>query len=522
MHLLTEMVDSGAARFIAARHEAAAVAMADGYARASGKPGVCSVTHGPGLTQTGTPLTAARLARSPVVLIAGDTPRAFRLHVQNIDQEPFALATAGVFQPVRLPETLAEDVLLAFRHVRLGRGPIVLDVGIDLQLADQPLGWQYTPAATTLAPLQRIQPDPERVAAVARLLASSKRPVILAGRGAVEAGARDILVRLADRTGALLATSLLANGWFRGHPFDAGIAGGLGTDLAQQLFAEADCVLIFGASFNRFTSGSGALFPNARLVQIDLDSGRIGDVTKVHDAVIGDAAATAGAIVTALGDSPPASGYRTPELAGRLAGYRAFDEDEFHRGDDGADPREVALICDELLPSPRALVVGIGHYSGYPAVHVGVEDPRAIVLPWQLGSVGLGLPAAIGVAVARPDLTTVVFEGDGGLMMSLPELETAVRCNVPLVVIVLDDSACGAEYHLLASQKISTSLTTFDNPDFIAVGRSLGADAYEARTAGELRAVLNRLGPIRKPTLIRVQVTRQVVHHEMFRALRPS
>ncbi|MBI3636528.1 MAG: thiamine pyrophosphate-binding protein [Candidatus Rokubacteria bacterium] len=521
MHVVSELVEVHGVRFVAARHEQAAVAMADGYSRSTGRPGVCTVTHGPGLTQTGTPLTAARLARSPVVLVAGDTALAARHHGQNIDQQTFALATAGAFQPARLPRTLAEDVQLAFRHVRLGRGPIVLNVGVDLQGADLAEGWRYVPAVAVLPPTQRLRPDPVRVASVARLLASARRPVVLAGWGAVASDAREPLVRLADRVGAVLTVTLRAKGWFAGHPFDLGLAGGFSSELTRAVLQEADCVVAFGASLNGFTVDRGRLFPRAQVVHVDVEPDRIGHFSPVQEAVLGDARATAEALLDALPASPsdPGGDYRTPQLAARLAAWRPFAGVEFVTDPEGADPREVALVCDEWLPRDRVVVVGIGHFTGYPAIHVGVEHPRDLILPWHLGAVGQALPVAVGVAAGRASGTVVAFEGDGGLMMSLAELETAARCRIPLLIVVLDDGGYGAEFHLMAKQGLPTRLALFDNPDLVAVARSLGLQAFEARTAGALRAILADLGPLREPTLVRVRVSRRVVNDEIFRAL---
>ena len=522
MYFMPRLVGHHGVRFVAARHEAAAVSMADGYFRATGRPGICTVTHGPGLTQTGTPLTAARLARSGVLLIAGDTPVAFRHHGQNIDQYPFVMATAGAYQPARLPATLAEDAQLAFRHVRLGRGPIVFNVGIDLQRSELPDDWSYTPSAAVVPSAQLRPPEPAALARVAELLAGAERPVIVAGRGAVRAGAREALVALADRTGALLSTTLLAKGWFRGHPFDLGIAGGFSHDLARDTLARADLVLAFGANLNLFTVAHGNLFPDATLVQVEIDPGAVGHTTPVDVALLGDARLVAEGLLAALGPVPAAgapAGLRSAALAARLDGYDPLAGEELADPAGGADPRAVAVACDELLPRGRVVLVGIGHYSGYQAIHVGVDSPDDLILPWQLGSVGLGLPTALGVAVARPQQTVVVFEGDGGIMMSLQELETAARCDIPLLVIVLDDGAYGAELHMMRMHGLDPALSLFDNPDFAAVARALGLRAWNAETVEELRTALGEALPLQGPSLIRVRLNQSVVHHQIFRAL---
>ncbi len=518
LHWVPPLVERHGVRYVAVRHEAAAVAMADGYARATGRPGVCTTTQGPGLTQTATTLTEARRARSPVVLISGDTKRGFHDHAQDIAQEPFALATAGAYRGAGLPETLAKDVGESFRHVRLGRGPIVLGVPLDVQTGTVGEDWSYVPSAAMVPPPQRAQPDPERVAAVAELLSEARRPVLLAGRGAVHAGARDELLALAERIGAVLTTSLQAKGWFAGEPWDLGIAGGFSHDLCREVLGQADLVLAVGARLNRFTVAHGSLFPQAALVQVDADPEAIGHTAAFDDAIVADARATAAALLGALGPGR-ARGLRDEELLGRIAAFDPRAGLSFAPPGAGADPQEVALICDELLPRGRCVLMGTGHYNGYPAIHVGVDDPLDLVLPWAFGSVGVALPMAIGVAVARPDRTTVVFEGDGGLMMSLTELDTAVRARVPLLVVVLDDSAYGAEVYMLRKHGLDPSLSQFENPDIAAVARALGMTAYSAEDADGVRAALEDALPLRGLTLLRVGLNRDVWHEEVFRAL---
>jgi acetolactate synthase-1/2/3 large subunit len=492
--------------------------MADGYARATGRPGVCTVTQGPGLTQTATPLTEARRGRTPVVLIAGDTLRGFHDHAQDIAQEQYALATAGAFRGVGHPGTLAKDVAESFRHARLGHGPIVLSVPLDAQTAPVAEGWGYTPSTRGLAPPQRPAPDPERVAAVAALLAAAERPVVLAGRGAVQAGAREPLLALAERIGAVLTTSLQAKGWFRDEPFDLGLAGGFSHDLCREVLGEADVVLAVGAHLNRFTVAHGSLFPQATLVQVDRDPDAIGHTAPVDDAIVADARSAVLALLDAL---PPGArtGLRSPALRERIAGFDRMAGVRFAPPGDGADPREVALVCDELLPRDRVVLMGTGHYNGLPAIHVSVDDPLDLILPWSFGAVGIALPTGIGAAIGRPDQTTVVFEGDGGLMMSLTELDTAVRARVPLLVVVLDDGAYGAEVYMLRKHGLDEALSRFENPDIAGVARALGMDAWEAEDADGVRAALGEALPLRGPALLRVRLNPEVWHDEVFRAL---
>jgi thiamine pyrophosphate-dependent acetolactate synthase large subunit-like protein len=314
----------------------------------------------------------------------------------------------------------------------------------------------------------------------------------------------------------VLATSLLAKDWFAGEPWNLGISGGFSHELANEILSDVDVVLAFGASLNLFTVGHGSILQQARFVHVTTDPTGISETTPAEVGIVADARATAEALLAALPEQP---GLRTPELEARIAGYDPLEGVEFASSPRGADLREVARICDEALPPDRTVVVGIGHFMGYPTMHTAVQGPGDLFLPWEFGPIGQAVPHGIGVAVARPDQTTVVYEGDGSLMASLPELETAARHDIPLLVIVLDDGAFGAETYVMEEAGLDPTLSFFDNPDFAAVAKALGLEAYSAATADELREVLPQALPVRKPTLVRVAIGHGVWHHEIFRDL---
>lgn len=493
MELVVDLVHRHGVRYIAVRHEQTAVLAADAYSRATGRPGVATVTMGPGLSHVGTALTVARHARSAVVLVAGDTPVGDRLHVQNFDQAPFALATAGAFQPVRMPSTLAEDVGLAFCHVRLGRGPVVLSVPLDHQDADL-TGFRYAPAAVP-APQVR-PPDPERLAAVGKQVALADRPVVLAGRGAIGAG--EALTALADRLGAPVGTSLGGKGLFGDHPRRLGVIGGFSTDRTRRLMGEADCVLAFGAGLNQFTLDRGRLLGQAAIVQVVLDADA---AVPAAETVLADARLTAEALLDLV-----------PQRDGFWCGDRLPPEEPYAGIDlvddaDGVDPRAVLLACNRSLPRERNAVIGIGHFGGWFGQHLAVSEPGSLFTPWEFGSIGVGLGIGIGVAVARPARPTVVFEGDGSLMQVLGDLDTAARCDLPLLIVVLDDGAYGAEIHKLARKGLPIDLALFDSPDFAALATTLGLEARTVRTHADLDGAFT--APTR-PTLVHVKVSRAV------------
>ena len=505
MELVVDLVEQHGVRFVPVRHEQTAVFAADAYARASGRVGVATVTQGPGLANCATALTVARHAGSPVVLVAGDTPVGNRLNVQSFEQRPFVESTAGAFQPVRLLATLAEDVWLAFRHVRLGRGPVVLDVGMDLQAGPRPGYWTYLPSAETLPTPQRRLPDPERLELVGKLVEGARRPVVLGGRGAHLAGAEQALVVLAERLGAPLVTSLGGAGLFAGHRRLLGVMGGFATPSTSDLLEDADLVLAFGAGLNQFTLKTRTPL-EATVVQVGLDEGAVGDVRPADEAVLGDARLTAEALL----DLVPVrrDGWADDRLGAR--DVDPFAGVEMVIDPDGVDPRAVVRACNGLLPPDRDVVIGIGHFGGFFGPHLQVHQPGSLFTPWEFGSIGVAVPFGLGVAFARPDRLTVAVEGDGSLMQCLGDLDTLVRCEVPLLVLVMDDRAYGAEIHKLRRLGIPDGLAHFTNPDFAAVAHDLGLDAHTVRRQEDLDEVFPRLRDLRRPTLVHVHVTQQV------------
>lgn len=504
--LIGDLVARHGVRFIHTRHEQGAVGMADGYSRATGKVGVAIVEKGPGLTNTGTAMTAARLSRSSVLLISGDKVTGSRHGNMDIDQPPFIRATAGALQQVNGPETLGDEVRLAFRHVRLGLGPIVLNVPTDVSLAPLTDGWSYVPSADVFPAMQAPVANRGGLEAIVGLIARSRHPVVLAGKGAVRSGARDALVALADRIGSVLVTSLHAKGWFRGHPFDIGVSGGFTPSQGRAILNEADLVLAFGASLNLYTVDHGRLYPNATIVQIEVEPESIGAIAPVDEAVIGDARATAEALLDALGPGRD-DRWRSPDLEARIAAIDPWADCDFTERDGYLNRHELVRICEHELPADRLLVVGIGHFMGMPAAHISVPSPDDQVLPWRLGAIGSGLPAAVGAAIGRPDRTVVLFEGDGSLMMTLQDLETAARYDAGLVVVIENDGGYGSERRSMIARGEDPSLVNFVNPDFPAVARAFGCDGRTVRSASELHDVLAGLGRQTKPFVIDAMIS---------------
>ena len=470
----------------ASRHEAAAVAMADGYARVSGKLGVCTVHQGPGVTNTLTALTEAVKARTPLLLLAGDIATTALYQNLDVDQDAVAGSAGAGTEGIRSANTAVEDIARAARRAKIERRPIAISLPIDIQEQDCEA---KEPPAFVEQEIAAPRPSEEAVSRVADLLESSSRPAIIAGRGAVLAGARPQLEALGHRIGAIFATSMMAKGFFAGSRFDLGISGGFASPLAARYLGESDVVLAFGASLNTWTTKHGTLFsPSARIVHCDLEPSAIGRILPVTLGVIGDAAEITEALLEELSRRNAISeGFRTDSVRRDIQGFRWEDEFEDEGTEDTVDPRAALMALEEMLPKERTVAVDCGHFAGFAAMHLSVPDAAGFVFAEAFQAVGLGMGTGMGAAVARPDRLAVVVVGDGGLLMSVGEIDAAVKMGGPMLVVVMNDAAYGAEVHHFRSLGLPTDLALLGGIDFAAIAGAMGASGLEVRGDGDLK-----------------------------------
>jgi thiamine pyrophosphate-dependent acetolactate synthase large subunit-like protein len=483
---VTNALVAAGASFVPSRHEGGAITAADAYARVCGVVGVCSVHQGPGLTNAITGLTEAAKSRTPLLLLAADTAAAAIHSNFRIDQAGLVEAVGACVVCIDQPEVAVAATVRAYQLAESARRPVVLLLPLDVQMGCcEPPAELPAPAAVAVP-----APAPEAIAAAVDALAGAQRPLIVAGRGAVRAAAGPAIAALAERSGALLATSAVANGLFAGNPWSLGISGGFASPLAATLIRTADVVLGVGVAFNMWTTRHGQLFgPDTTIIQIDDEAEAIGRHQRADLAVVGDAAASVGAILDELRrrDSPPAP-CRTPELAARIeAGGWGQQPYADASTAEQIDPRTLSRSLDALLPAARTVVTDSGHFMGYPAMYLRVPDARGFVFTQAFQAVGLA--CAIGGALARPDRLTVAALGDGGALMGLAELETVARLGLHMLIVVYNDAAYGAEVHHFGPGGADLEQVRFPDTDFAALGRAVGLAGVTVRRATDLEAV---------------------------------
>ncbi|MGI5238405.1 thiamine pyrophosphate-binding protein [Dactylosporangium sp. CA-139066] len=501
-HLTNALVAAGA-RFVAARHEGGAAVMADAYARTSGRLGVLTLHQGPGLTNALTGIAEAAKSRTPMVVLAADTGAAGARSNFRLDQAALAAGVGAAYERAATAESAVADVLRAARRAHAERRTVLVSLPLDVQGGDT----APPPAVVAMPPLPAMAPDPAAVAALADLLQGARRPVFVAGRGARDPLAAAAIAALAERCGALLATSAVAKGLFNGNPWYLDVSGGFASPTAAERIAAADAVVAWGCALNMWTTRHGRLLgPDAAVAQVDVDAEALHANPRVGLGVLGDAGATAAAVgelLAARGHT--AEGCRAeplPSVRWRDVPY----EDE--GGDGRIDPRTLSIGLDDRLPAQRTLAVDSGNFMGYPSMYLSVPDTAGFCFTQAFQSVGLGLATAVGAAVARPDRLTVAALGDGGFLMGVSELETVVRLGLPMVIVVYNDAAYGAEVHHFGPHGHPLDTVVFPDTDLAAIARGYGCAAATVRAPDDLETVAEwAAGPRDRPLLIDAKVT---------------
>jgi acetolactate synthase-1/2/3 large subunit len=493
----------GGGRYLSMANEGGAVLAANGYANTTGRLGVATVTHGPGLTNTMTALVEGVRSRTATLLIAGDTAPSKRDHIQGINQHQVVSSSGAIFEQVYSIRTFIDDLGRAARTAMQLQRPVVLNVPADLQWAD--VDFPLVPPNLSVAH-QAIAASAEALDRAVGVIYASRRPILLVGRGAGRPATRAALLKFADRIGAPVATTLRAKDLFRGEPFDLGVMGTVSHEVALDTIQRSDCIIAVGASLNQWTTVDGGLLNDRAVVQIDTDPQAFAYGYNVEVAVVGDSTTVLEQITAMLdeGDIERRT-FASPELAAALAAPRPGPDLE-------STPGTVNLYAavarlDAALPPDRTVVLDAGRFLSAAFTGIRVPEPRAFVTTMNFGSIGLGTATAVGAAIGAPDRPTVLICGDGGFMMDgVAEFNSAVRHGVDLIVVLLNDGAYGAEHIQYTTRGMDPVMCTFDWPDFGPVADALGGTGYTVRNAADLDNALAALPSRTGPVLLDIKI----------------
>jgi acetolactate synthase-1/2/3 large subunit len=487
-------LDSAGIRFYGARHENNAIAMAEGYAYRSGGLGVAVIGRGPATANGMHAATYASRTGSRVLIIYGEAAAPTGA-VNGIgpDYKGFnatgVLGAAGIRTFVATSSNTARGALSDAVAAAQQGGAAALLLPVNVQLADMELADGAMAPAPKQAQRAPIAPAPQAVEAAVAVVRQSRKPLIVAGLGAHRAGAKAALEQLADRIGALLVTSARGKDLFRGHPCNLGIVGSFSHSAARRMIAEADCVLAFGAGLNMLTMSFGHSLPKVPLVQIDTNRSHIGRWHPADVAVVGDARLAAEALLAAMpAGSNAERPFRSDETLRFLKDFDIARDFQPANTARTVDPRSLGVALEKLLPANRNLVYDAGNFLGI-VPYLSVPGPGHFKLTSDFASIGLGFGTALGVAKARPAETTVLVIGDGGFLMTMGELETVVREDLPLVVVLMNDCAYGAELHFLKMRDLPVSKSVFPDVDYAPIAEAFGFQAATIRTLDDLQAV---------------------------------
>ncbi|WP_340100449.1 thiamine pyrophosphate-binding protein [Salinibaculum salinum] len=504
------------------RHEQMAMAMADGYARSTDDIGVCVVGRGPAIAQTGTALGTANVNGSQLLVITGETPMSSLGGLKYFEQETFLGPLTEDVMSVRDEEALLPTFRDAFRRLRRERGPIVVQVPWDLMDSETDLSveWETDNFGTeAIDPnAARAHPNEASVREAVDLYLDSDAtvpPLILAGRGAVESDAKEAIEDLAERTSALLATTLQAQGYFSNHPFSLGFPGTFGSNIANESITQSDFVLAVGCSLNNHTTDMGRLVDEATVVHINNDPAHIERDTPVDLGIVGDARETVAEMERELADlDMDFSGkFWTESTERRIADASPWDDTEFVDEPGRMDPRELMDVLDAVLPEDRLVITDAGHFLNWAIDGITIPHPDDYMWTLDFGAIGVGFPMGIGAAWQEDERTPVTFVGDAGFLMSLQTLDTMARYDIPSIVVVVNDDALGSEYQQLKNRGISPDAAVAEAPNLAALARDFGVEAHTVESAddlGELDETLSTrpTGPV----VLDCKVDRDVKH----------
>jgi acetolactate synthase I/II/III large subunit len=507
-------------RFVSTRHEQIAAHAADGYARATGKPGVVLSHLGPGLTNAATGVANAALDSIPLVVIAGDVPSYF--HGRHPHQEvnlhndasqleiyrPFCKRVYRVDRPADLPRIMER----AFHLSQSGRpGPVLVDVPMDVFSADLPAGaFNRTPA-----PLARPTIDAATASRIVGALATAERPVLYAGGGVLSARASAELAALADALELPVAHTLMGKGCLReDHPLLVGQTGFWGVPIANEMCRSADLILAVGTRLAEANSSSWDsrftfAIPPARLIHIDVDPAEIGRNYQTEIGVVADAKAALGALAEAARGLTPRS---RGTLRDRIAqGRKAFAANWEHQWSSNQFPMRPERILAELrkaVPEDGFIVTDVGWNKNGVAQQFPFTVPGTFITPSGLATMGFGAAAVLGVKLAHPHRAAVALVGDGGFSTNPSVVATAMEADLPVVWLVMDNAAFGTIAGLESMHYGWSFGCTFERrgrpyrADYAALARSFGANGIAINSADELGPALRDALASDVPTLI--------------------
>ncbi len=502
-------------RHILARHEQCAAHEAEGYAKASGRAGVCMATSGPGATNLVTGIANAYMDSSPIIALTGQVPSSGVNTSYMIGRDAFQEAdiigiTTAITKYSYQPRTINEipvAVKSAFYLATTGRpGPVLIDLPKNIQsgVADV----QFTDKIDAKGYRLPGEPDPSKISEAAKLLSQAEQPIILVGGGAITADASDEIVQMSDLLMAPVATTFMGKGAFpETHPLSLGSIGMHGNPAANRLMGEADALLAIGTRFSdRATANLDTFAPNAKKIHLEIDNAEINKNIEVDVPIVADAKrsmqmllkATTKKLAKGEGTAWTKRVKEAKEQLSPLLKDRPRD----------VVPKHLLFALRELLPENGIVTTEVGQNQMWSALYFKALKPRTFISSGGLGTMGFGFPAAIGAKVACPDRPVVDIAGDGSFIMTEQELACSVSEDIPVIVIVLNNSVLGmvAQWQRILYNRRYMAVNLGKTPDFVKLAEAYGAQGFRVGSIEEFQKAVKTALSSKVTTVIDVPI----------------
>lgn len=488
-------------RHILCRHEQGAAHAAEGYARASGKPGVCLATSGPGATNLVTGIANAYMDSAPIIALTGQVPTTSANTTYMIGRDSFQEADiVGITSPItkynfqlKTAAEIPETVKNAFYIATTGRpGPVLIDIPKNLQTEIAEMDFSDKIGIKGYKP--RSKPHPLQIKKAVKLLMKAEKPVILSGGGVIISNAANELLKTAEALIAPVATSFMGKGSFpENHPLSIGCIGMHGNPVANKLLCEADVVLAVGTRFSDRATGTLDTFcSSAKKIHIDIDAAEIGKNIEVDIPIVADAKKTLREInnrILKQGKNREDTPWKI-----RVKETKQQLNQPPNKNDKSLNPKSLLFELRKILPNDTIVTTEVGQNQMWSALYFNALKPRTFISSGGLGTMGFGFPAAIGAKVACPNKPVVDIAGDGSFRMTEQELATSVTEDIPVIVIVLNNSVLGmvAQWQRLFFKKRYSAIKLGNSPDFVKLAEAYGAQGLRAESLKEFSEAVKK------------------------------
>lgn len=505
--LFDELVDAKDINFILPRHEQAGAHMADGYARVTGRPGVVIATSGPGATNLVTGIANAHMDSIPMVAITGQV----KTHLigndafQEVDFTGITRSISKHNYLVKNPEELPHIIREAFHIATTGRpGPVVIDLPVNVATADIKTPVQNEVDLPGYRPM--LQGNPKQLEKAAELINAAERPVLYIGGGIIASGACEEIRKFAEKGGIPVTSTLMGLGAFPAdHPLALNMLGMHGTVYANYAVTHSDVLIAVGSRFDdRVTGKIEAFAPGAKIVHIDIDPTSVSKNIMVDIPVVGDAKTVLAGMLPML----KKAGHK-PWLE-QIAAWKKEFPLRFESS--GLKPQYVIHKLWELTKNRKTIIATeVGQHQMWTALFYNFTQPRTLVTSGGLGTMGFGLPAAIGAQIGKPDHLVVNIAGDGSIQMNIQELVTLRNNKLPVKIVILNNGFLGMvrQWQELFYNNKHAFTDLSNNPDFVAVAEAFGIKGMRVEKHAEVEPTLKAMIAHKGPVLVDVRIDRE-------------